>query len=210
MRVATYTSTPQSACMGWCSAKKKKHRDNFTFTCTFTFTFKCTIFNLNFRSVTVTLLLRWRILLWLTKYVVMDMYPLFNEVTSNEDVLGSGCIAPRILDLGTRWRWVVSFTPDRFTPGVRTPSIHRIGCWVAPRSSLYAVARKKIPSLPLQGIEPRSPTPSLVAVLTELPQILALLLALFLTWVQVIIWSCPVTSVFLTFYTQIKLTINQT
>jgi hypothetical protein len=23
---------------------------------------------------------------------------------------GSGCIAPRNLDLGTRWRWVVSFT----------------------------------------------------------------------------------------------------
>jgi hypothetical protein len=27
-----------------------------------------------------------------------------------EDVLGSGGIAPRIFNLGTRWRWVVSFT----------------------------------------------------------------------------------------------------
>jgi hypothetical protein len=26
-------------------------------------------------------------------------------------VLGSGCIDPRILDLGTSWSWVVSFTP---------------------------------------------------------------------------------------------------
>jgi hypothetical protein len=29
---------------------------------------------------------------------------------------GSGCIAPRILDLGTRWRWVVSFTPRPLYP----------------------------------------------------------------------------------------------
>jgi hypothetical protein len=29
----------------------------------------------------------------------------------HEGVLGSGDISPRILDLGTRWRWVVSFTP---------------------------------------------------------------------------------------------------
>jgi hypothetical protein len=27
---------------------------------------------------------------------------------------GSGGIAPRILDLGTRWRWVVSFTPHNY------------------------------------------------------------------------------------------------
>jgi len=25
-----------------------------------------------------------------------------------------GGIAPRILDLGTRWRWVVSFTPHQY------------------------------------------------------------------------------------------------
>jgi hypothetical protein len=29
---------------------------------------------------------------------------------------GSGCIAPRLLDLGTRWRWVVSFTPRSLYP----------------------------------------------------------------------------------------------
>jgi hypothetical protein len=29
----------------------------------------------------------------------------------HKGVLGSGGIAPRILDLGTRWRWMVSFTP---------------------------------------------------------------------------------------------------
>jgi hypothetical protein len=30
--------------------------------------------------------------------------------------LGSEGIAPRIIDLGTRWRWVVSFTPRSFDP----------------------------------------------------------------------------------------------
>jgi hypothetical protein len=29
---------------------------------------------------------------------------------------GSGCVYPRILDLGTRWRWVVSFTPRPLYP----------------------------------------------------------------------------------------------
>jgi hypothetical protein len=35
----------------------------------------------------------------------------FNWAPRHEGVLGSGCISPRILDLGNRWRWVVSFTP---------------------------------------------------------------------------------------------------
>jgi hypothetical protein len=35
----------------------------------------------------------------------------FNWAPCHEGVLGSGGTAPRILDLGTRWRWVVSFTP---------------------------------------------------------------------------------------------------
>jgi hypothetical protein len=29
----------------------------------------------------------------------------------HESVYGSGCIDPHFLDLGTSWRWVVSFTP---------------------------------------------------------------------------------------------------
>jgi hypothetical protein len=37
--------------------------------------------------------------------------PVLNEAPRHEDVLGSGGIAPHIFDLGTTWRWVVSFTP---------------------------------------------------------------------------------------------------
>jgi hypothetical protein len=33
-----------------------------------------------------------------------------------KDYWGSGCIVPRILDLGTRWRWVVSLTPRPLYP----------------------------------------------------------------------------------------------
>jgi hypothetical protein len=35
----------------------------------------------------------------------------FNGAPRHEDIMGSGDVAPRILDLGTRWRGVVSFTP---------------------------------------------------------------------------------------------------
>jgi hypothetical protein len=34
---------------------------------------------------------------------------------------GSAGIAPRILDLGTRWRWVVSFTPRPLYPQGKSP-----------------------------------------------------------------------------------------
>jgi hypothetical protein len=34
---------------------------------------------------------------------------------------GSGCLVLRILDLGTRWRWVFSFTPQPFYPQGKSP-----------------------------------------------------------------------------------------
>jgi hypothetical protein len=55
------------------------------------------------------------------------------------------CIA-HFLDLGTSWRWVVSFTP-----GERAPGTHWIGGWVDPRSSLHDVEKRKF--LTLSGLE---------------------------------------------------------
>jgi hypothetical protein len=55
-------------------------------------------------------------------------------------------VAPRILDLGTRWRWVVSFTPRPLYPRERAPSTHWIGGWVGPRAGLDAEVKRKIPS----------------------------------------------------------------
>jgi hypothetical protein len=53
----------------------------------------------------------------------------------------------RHLDLGTRWRWVVSFMPRE-----RALSTHWIRGWTCPRASLDVEKRKKI--LPLSGICP--------------------------------------------------------
>jgi hypothetical protein len=47
---------------------------------------------------------------------------------------GSGGISPRILDLGTRWRVVASFTPRE---GAHVTD--SIGGWVGPRIGLDAV-----------------------------------------------------------------------
>jgi hypothetical protein len=55
---------------------------------------------------------------------------------------GSGGIAPRILDLGTRWRWVVNFTPRSLYPRERIPANHWIGVWVGPRDVLDAVVKR--------------------------------------------------------------------
>jgi hypothetical protein len=78
----------------------------------------------------------------------------------------SGGIAPRILNLGTAWRWMLSFMPRQEE---EPPGTHWIWDWVGPRASLESVAKRKIPSLPLPGNEPRSSGLSLVFTLTELP-----------------------------------------
>jgi hypothetical protein len=59
----------------------------------------------------------------------------------------SGGIAPRILNLVTRWRWVVSFTPRYFAPRERSPGTDWLGGWVGPRAGLDTVVKIKIPSL---------------------------------------------------------------
>jgi len=49
---------------------------------------------------------------------------------------GSGGTAPCILDLGTRWRWVVSFTPWLLYPRERAPGTQWIVVWVGPRAMI--------------------------------------------------------------------------
>jgi hypothetical protein len=58
---------------------------------------------------------------------------------------GSRGIAPRILDLGTRWRWSAS-RPGCFIPRKRAPGTHWIGGWVGPRDVQDTVVKRKIPS----------------------------------------------------------------
>jgi len=42
--------------------------------------------------------------------------PVLNKAPCREDVSGSGGIVPRILNLGARWRRVVSFAPRPLYP----------------------------------------------------------------------------------------------
>jgi hypothetical protein len=78
-----------------------------------------------------------------------------NQATRHEDVLGVGCIAPCILDLGTRWRWAAS-RPGRFNPRERAPSTYWLEGWVGPRAVLDTVVKRKIPS-PRRESNPRTP-----------------------------------------------------
>jgi len=52
---------------------------------------------------------------------------------------GSEVIAPCILNLGTRWRWVVSFTPCLLYPWWKSAGTHWIRGWMGLRASLDVV-----------------------------------------------------------------------
>jgi hypothetical protein len=69
---------------------------------------------------------------------------------------GNGSIAPHILNLGTGWKSVVSFTPRPHYRRGRNP-------WYALDRRLGVPHRRwqteKFPSLPLPGIDPRSSSP---------------------------------------------------
>jgi hypothetical protein len=92
----------------------------------------------------------------------------FNWAPCHESVWGSGGIAPCILYLGTRWRWVADFTswPDRFTPRERAPCTHWIGGWEGPRAGLDAVVKREIPS-PCRDSNPWSSIPQRSAIPPE-------------------------------------------
>jgi hypothetical protein len=60
-------------------------------------------------------------------------------------------------DLGTRWRWMVSFTTRPLYPRERAPSTHWIGGWVGSRAVLDAVMKKKCPA-PRRESNPRTST----------------------------------------------------
>jgi hypothetical protein len=65
-----------------------------------------------------------------------------NYVLRHEGVWGSGCIDPHFLDLGTSWRWVVTFTPQLLYPRRKSPGTHWIGGWVDPRAGLDDVDKR--------------------------------------------------------------------
>jgi hypothetical protein len=83
----------------------------------------------------------------------------------------SGGIIPRVVNVGTRWKWVVSCTPGPlYSPGKgRLYPLDKRLSGTQSRSGRGA-EEKKIISLPLPGIEPRSSIPYPVTLLTDLPR----------------------------------------
>jgi hypothetical protein len=73
-----------------------------------------------------------------------------------ETYRGSRGIAPLILDLGIRWRWVVNFMPRPLYPQGKSPWCPLNRRWVDPRTLLDAVVKRKIPS-PRRESNPRTP-----------------------------------------------------
>jgi len=68
----------------------------------------------------------------------MKTYGVLNHAPRDEEVLESGNIIPRTLNLGTSWKWSASH-PGRLTPGERAPVTHWIGGWLGPTAALDAV-----------------------------------------------------------------------
>jgi len=71
---------------------------------------------------------------------------------------GSGGTAPIIIDLGTRWRWVVSSTPRLLYPQGKSPLCPLVRRLAGPRAGWDAVMKRKIPR-PCRFSNPRSSSP---------------------------------------------------
>jgi hypothetical protein len=88
---------------------------------------------------------------------------------------GSGSIAPCNLNLGTRWRWVVSFTPRPLYPWGKSPWYPfncRLG-GLQSRSGRGGENKKKSHHCLCRELNPGHLARSLATVLTELPRLVS-------------------------------------
>jgi hypothetical protein len=68
--------------------------------------------------------------------------------------MGEWMYSSTIIDLGTRWRWVVSFMPRPLYPDEKAPVTHWIGGWITPElvwtllsgEKYLALARSRTPA----------------------------------------------------------------
>jgi hypothetical protein len=95
----------------------------------------------------------------------------FNWVPRHGGVLGRGGIVPRVLDLGTKWRWVISFTVQPLYPEGKSfwcPLNRRLG-GLQTRSGRGGEEKN---SQPLPGLEPPIIQPVAQRYTTELSRLL--------------------------------------
>jgi hypothetical protein len=78
---------------------------------------------------------------------------LTNQALRHEDVSGSGCIDPHILDLITSYSWVVSFMPRALYPREKNP--RQPLDWRLRGPQYRSGRRGKEKNLPLPGLELR-------------------------------------------------------
>jgi len=71
----------------------------------------------------------------------------------------TGGIAPRIVNIGVGWRWVI-FIPRPLYPRLRAPDTHWICGWVGSRADLNVVAKREIPVRIGNRIQVVQPIPS--------------------------------------------------
>jgi hypothetical protein len=88
----------------------------------------------------VRVIVKGKVVLFLTEHHAMKVY------------WGSGGIAPRILDLSTRWRRVISFTPRPLYPLGKNPRYSLVGRLGGPQSRSGRGDEEKN-SQPLPGLE---------------------------------------------------------
>jgi hypothetical protein len=106
--------------------------------------------------------------------VKVQLFLCFNWAPRLGGVLRSGGIAQRILDLGSRWRWVVSFTArSPYSQGKSPwyPLVRRLG---GPQSRSWR-GGKENNSQPLPGLEPPIIQPVAPRYPTEISRFLCLL-----------------------------------
>jgi hypothetical protein len=94
---------------------------------------------------------------------------------------GVGVTDPHFLDLGSRWRWVVSFTPRPLSPGA-----HWIGGWVDPRAGLDDLENRRLLTLPGVELRPLS-RPARLRHHGSL-QVWILRNQRFISWNQLLVW----------------------
>jgi hypothetical protein len=81
----------------------------------------------------------WRKLLFLDKEMHQWKYILTWNGGGGETCWRSSCLEPLILNLGTRWKWVVNIKPRPSYPGT-----HWIGGFVSPRAGLDDLKNRRL------------------------------------------------------------------
>jgi hypothetical protein len=88
-------------------------------------------------------------------YNRVKVVPVLNWVsTAPWRCMGSGFTDARFLDLGTSWRWVVSFTPQLLTSRERGYCTHWIEGWVGHGAALDDMQKWKFFTLPRFQLPP--------------------------------------------------------